>query len=83
VIPPEEALRSGGSRSPDAADLRRDFGVDAVITGKVRRHSEREGGPAADAPAAVWFEIELRAVRVSCSGPASTRNARRRCPTTS
>ena len=37
------------------------FGVDAILTGRVRRYSPREGGPrGASRPASVWFDLELR-----------------------
>jgi hypothetical protein len=63
VIPPEDALRSGGGRRPNPGDLKRDFGVDAIVTGTVRRYSEREGSASGvTRPAAVWFELELRSV---------------------
>jgi hypothetical protein len=61
VIGPEEALRAGAGRTPTAAELERDFAVDAVVAGDVRRFSEREGGPrGVERPAAVWFTLELR-----------------------
>jgi hypothetical protein len=63
VIGPEEALISGGGRTPTVAELQRDFGVDAVVTGAVRRFQDRQGGPrGVERPAAVWFTLELRSV---------------------
>lgn len=64
VIGPEEALRSGDGRLPTAAELKRDFGVEGVVTGTVRRYSEREGGATGvTRPAAVWFLVELRSIQ--------------------
>ena len=61
VIPPDQALISGGGQTPTAADLKRDFGVEAVVTGTVRRYREREGGPSGVMrPASVWFTLEMR-----------------------
>ncbi len=37
------------------------FGVDAILTGRVRRYWAREGGPrGASRPASVWFDLEPR-----------------------
>jgi hypothetical protein len=61
VIGPNEALRSGGAGAPTVAELQRDFGIDAIVTGDVRRFQERKGGPnGVERPAAVWFTLELR-----------------------
>jgi hypothetical protein len=62
IVPPGEAARvRGGAEVPSGEELRRQFGVDAVLTGSVRRYVERIGGPAgASRPAAVWFSLELR-----------------------
>jgi hypothetical protein len=43
------------------SELNSAFGVDAIMTGRVRRYSAREGGPrGASRPASVWFDLELR-----------------------
>jgi hypothetical protein len=64
VVPPEEVLRV----LPEYADpvaaaeaLHRQFGVDAILTGEVRRFVPRIGSEAgATRPASVWFDLELR-----------------------
>jgi len=62
VVPPDQAALVPGSEGPaGGAALRRSFGVDAVMTGVVRRYVERSGGPGGSArPSAVWFRLELR-----------------------
>jgi hypothetical protein len=63
VIGPGDALKAGDGRTPTAAELQRDFGVDALVTGTVRRFQERQGGSSGvERPAAVWFTLELRSV---------------------
>ena len=43
------------------SELSSAFGVDAIMTGRVRRYSAREGGPrGASRPASVWFDVGLR-----------------------
>ncbi len=61
IVPPEEAVRVPGSLGPGGgAVLRRQFGVDAVLTGTVRRFVDRQGGPGGThRPASVWFRLEL------------------------
>jgi hypothetical protein len=61
VVPPEEAARVGApGRVPSFAELKKQFGVDAILTGVVHRYTERVGGPGgAMKPAAVWFTIEI------------------------
>ena len=62
VVPPEEAARVGTAESPATGKaLREQFGIDAVLTGVVRRYIERIGGPSGSSrPASVWFSLELR-----------------------
>ncbi len=43
------------------AELSSAFGVDAILTGRVRRYWARQGGArGASRPASVWFDLELR-----------------------
>lgn len=62
VVPPGEAARVGPAGStPTGAELKKQFGVDAILTGVVRRYIERVGGPGgAMKPASVWFAMEIR-----------------------
>ena len=62
IIPPEEAARVRGvAGEATGEELRHQFGIDAVLTGVVRRYVERSGGPGGSSrPAAVWFSLELR-----------------------
>lgn len=62
IVPPDEAARVPGIHGPGGGELlRRQFGVDAILTGVVRRYVERTGGPGGtNQPAAVWFRLELR-----------------------
>jgi TolB-like protein len=62
VVPPEEAARVGAvGKVPSGAELKQQFGVDAIVTGVVRRYVERVGGPGgAMKPASVWFTMEIR-----------------------
>lgn len=66
VVPPEEVGRVSGALPPAsglpelAATLKREFGADAVLIGKLTRWVEREGGAAgSQRPASVGLEIEL------------------------
>jgi len=63
IVPPDEAVRVPGVLGPAGGELlRRQFGADAILTGVVRRYVERTGGPGGtNQPAAVWFQLELRA----------------------
>jgi hypothetical protein len=67
AVPPGDVglwLRDAPSVSAPAevgAALHSAFGVDALLTGQVRRYHAREGGPrGATRPASVRFELELR-----------------------
>lgn len=62
VVPPGEAAHVGAAgKTPSGAELKKQFGVDAVLTGQVHRYVERVGGPGgAMKPASVSFTIELR-----------------------
>ena len=62
VVPPGEAARVGApGTTPSGAELRKQFGVDAILTGVVHRYVERIGGPSgAMKPASVSFTMELR-----------------------
>lgn len=62
IVPPDEAARVPGIFAADGGVLlRRQFGIDAVLTGAVRRYVERSGGSGGtNRPAAVWFSLELR-----------------------
>jgi len=63
VIPPDQAMPAGGGGRPTPAELKRDFGVDAVVTGSVHRYREREGSASGvTRPASVWFTVELRSI---------------------
>lgn len=62
VVPPGEAAHVGAAgKTPSGAELRKQFGVDAILTGVVHRYVERIGGPSgAMKPASVSFTMELR-----------------------
>ncbi len=62
IVPPGEAARVGAAgTTPSGAELRKQFGVDAILTGEVHRYTERIGGPSgAMKPASVSFTMELR-----------------------
>jgi hypothetical protein len=66
VVPPEEVARVSGALLPEsglpelAATLRREFGADAVLVGKLTRWVEREGGAAgSQRPASVGLQVDL------------------------
>ena len=62
IVPPGEVMRGvPEGEVPSGDELRRQFGVDGVVTGTLRRYRKRVGGPAgAFKPASVWFTIEVR-----------------------
>ncbi len=64
VIAPDKVMLvpgAGGTTGREA--LRKTFGADAVLTGVVRRYTERSGGPSGSTrPSAVWFTLELRSI---------------------
>jgi hypothetical protein len=66
VVPPEEVGRVSGGLDPAsglpelAATLKREFGADAVLVGKITRWVEREGGAAgSQRPASVGLLVDL------------------------
>ena len=68
VVGPEQIdqwRRGAGATIPEGAlgaVLRETFGVDAVLSGTVRRYQQRRGGPnGIERPAGVWLLAELRA----------------------
>jgi hypothetical protein len=69
LVPPEDSDRRLEQARLDppgpvaiGRELARAFGADSVMFGRVRRYSSRVGGTrGAERPAAVWFELELRA----------------------
>jgi len=66
VVPPEEVGRVSGTLDPAsglpdlAAALKREFGADAVLVGRITRWVEREGGAAgSQRPASVGLWVDL------------------------
>ena len=67
VVPPADVrlwlqgVASDPSGGQLGGELRSAFGVDAIMTGSVRRYRAREGGDrSVNRPASVWFDLELR-----------------------
>ena len=86
VVPPGEAAHVGpAGKTPSGTELRKQFGVDAILTGVVHRYVERIGRAERrdEAGLASGSRSSSAPPTASCSGRARTRRRRRRCPTTS